>query len=65
MSVDLAEKKIIAIALHPGWVQTDMGGSNATLTIAQSVEEMVNTLEGLKEGHNGQFLNYNGKVLPW
>jgi len=65
LSVDLIPKGIMAVAIHPGWVQTDMGGSHATLTTDTSVENIVNTLEGLNKGQNGAFLNYNGKPLPW
>ncbi|MBS0540143.1 MAG: SDR family oxidoreductase [Proteobacteria bacterium] len=65
LALDLAAKGIICLALHPGWVQTDMGGPTATLTIAESVPGMVQVIDGLKPSDNGRFLQYDGSALPW
>ena len=62
---DVEAKGIICVALHPGWVQTDMGGPTATLTIDQSVPGMVKVIDGLKPSDNGRFLQYDGAELPW
>ncbi|CAN5411098.1 SDR family oxidoreductase [soil metagenome] len=62
---DLAPRGIICVALHPGWVQTDMGGSTATLTIDQSVPPMVQTIAALTPSDNGRFIQYDGKELAW
>lgn len=62
---DLAPRGMICVALHPGWVQTDMGGSTATLTIEQSVPPMVKTIAALKPSDNGRFLQYDGTELAW
>jgi NAD(P)-dependent dehydrogenase (short-subunit alcohol dehydrogenase family) len=53
------------VAFHPGWVQTDMGGSGADLLVADSVRAMRATLAGVKPGANGTFLNYDGNPIPW
>ena len=65
LSKDLADKRVICVALHPGWVQTDMGGSGAPLTIEQSVPGMIKVIEGLKPSDNGRYLQYDGAELPW
>jgi NAD(P)-dependent dehydrogenase (short-subunit alcohol dehydrogenase family) len=65
LAKDLESKGIICLALHPGWVQTDMGGTTATLTIDQSVPGMVKVIDGLKPSDNGRFLQYDGGELPW
>jgi NAD(P)-dependent dehydrogenase (short-subunit alcohol dehydrogenase family) len=65
LSKDTAAKGLICVVLHPGWVQTDMGGKAATLTIAQSVPSMVKVIDGLKPADNDRFLNYDGAELPW
>jgi NAD(P)-dependent dehydrogenase (short-subunit alcohol dehydrogenase family) len=65
LSKDTAAKGLICVVLHPGWVQTDMGGKAATLTIAQSVPSMVKVIDGLQPADNGRFLNYDGTELPW
>lgn len=65
LSKDLEARGVICVALHPGWVQTDMGGPTATLTIEQSVPAMVKVIDGLKPFDNGRFLQYDGTELPW
>lgn len=49
------------VALSPGWVQTDMGGPNAPLTVEQSVSAMRATVARLNRRHRGAFLNYDGR----
>ncbi len=65
LSKDTAGKGLISVVLHPGWVQTDMGGKAATLTIDQSVPAMVKVIDGLKPADNGRFINYDGTAIPW
>ena len=65
LAKDLAGKGVICVALHPGWVRTDMGGATATLTIEQSVPSMVKVIEGLKPSDNGRYVSYDGGELPW
>ncbi|HEX4925641.1 MAG TPA: SDR family oxidoreductase [Bdellovibrionales bacterium] len=64
-SFSVDEPGIIAIVLHPGWVQTRMGGSGATVTAADSVSGMMKVVSGLKASDTGRFFNYTGKELPW
>jgi len=65
LSIDTAARKLICVVLHPGWVQTDMGGPAAPLTIDQSVSAMVKVIDGLKPSDNGRFINYDGTEFPW
>jgi hypothetical protein len=57
------------LAIHPGWVQTDMGGSAAPLTPEQSANSLRQTLAHILEQrdpvHRGAFLNHDGQALPW
>jgi NAD(P)-dependent dehydrogenase (short-subunit alcohol dehydrogenase family) len=53
------------VALHPGWVQTEMGGPNATLTVEQAVTRMRQTLAQITPEQAGQFLSYDGSPLAW
>lgn len=62
---DVAAKGVTCAVLHPGWVQTDMGGAQATLTIAESVPSMVKVIDGLKPADNGRFINYDGSAIDW
>lgn len=57
--------EITTIALHPGWVQTDMGGADATLTAPDSVSQIRRLVEKLTPADNGQFFSYNGLPHPW
>jgi NAD(P)-dependent dehydrogenase (short-subunit alcohol dehydrogenase family) len=65
MSLELAERGIIAVALHPGWVRTDMGGSDADLSIEQSLDGMMRVIDGLQPEHSGRFLAWDGSELPY
>ncbi|WP_373490836.1 SDR family oxidoreductase [Parasphingorhabdus sp.] len=51
--------------LHPGWVQTDMGGEDADLTPQESVEGMRGVIGGLTHDQNGKFYDYSGREIPW
>ena len=55
----------ICVALHPGWVRTDMGGSDADLDVADSVRDIRRTLAALTPADNGSFLNHDGQPLAW
>ena len=63
--VDLASEGIVAVALHPGWVQTDMDGQNAPLTAEQSVQGLITVLASLDDSKNGGFFDFSGKTQPW
>jgi len=65
LSVDLKPHGILAVALHPGWVQTKMGGPSALISTTTSVAGLLNTMNGLSEETSGAFLNYDGAVIPW
>ncbi|OCT84352.1 C-factor [Xenopus laevis] len=56
---------IISIAIHPGWVKTDMGGEEAPLTKQTSVAAMMKIIYSLTEQHSGTFVDWEGKTVPW
>ena len=53
------------VALHPGWVRTDMGGAGADLAVEESAAGIRTTLAGLKDSDNAKFFNYDGALLIW
>jgi len=57
--------KVITLTLHPGWVQTDMGGKQAPLTVQESVQGLTRILTTASLAVRGKFLNYDGSELPW
>jgi len=65
LAAALRERGIVVVALHPGWVQTDMGGAGATVTPQQSVSGLLRVLDGLKPSDSGRFLDWRGDPLPW
>jgi NAD(P)-dependent dehydrogenase (short-subunit alcohol dehydrogenase family) len=65
LSSDLKRRGIAILALHPGWVQTDMGGANATLKPVESIRGMLQVMDKLSVDKTGHFLNYAGEELPW
>ncbi|KWR88309.1 SDR family oxidoreductase [Cupriavidus sp. IDO] len=64
-AVSLDARHATCVALHPGWVQTDMGGKDADLTPQQSVKGMRQVLATVKRSDNGSFHNYDGTPIPW
>ena len=65
MAIDLAEHGIISVAMHPGWVRTDMGGSRASFDIETSVRGMKAVIDGLRPEDSGKFLSHDGSEMPW
>lgn len=61
----LKEKGITSVVIHPGWVQTDMGGPQAPLTPDQATASIIQTIDRLSTDDNGRFVNYEGKALDW
>lgn len=55
----------IAVALHPGWVKTDMGGSSATEEVEESAERIVARIEAFTPKESGRFWHAKGEELPW
>ena len=53
------------VLMAPGWVRTEMGGSDARLSIEESVPNLVNVLLS-KQGKPGlEYLDYLGRTVPW
>lgn len=65
VSFDLKDQGVLAIAMHPGWVQTEMGGPNATISTEESVRGMAKVIENLGPEDSGRLLTYSGEELPW
>jgi NAD(P)-dependent dehydrogenase (short-subunit alcohol dehydrogenase family) len=61
----LANPDLVCVPLHPGWVQTRMGGSNAPVTPEQSIAGMRKVIDGLTAKDSGEFFDFEGKSVPW
>ena len=63
MSNELSSRNIKVNAICPGWVQTDMGGSSANLTVEESTDRIIKF--ALEDSFpNGKFLQH-GEIIPW
>ncbi len=65
LSVDLRPDKIVSVVVNPGWVQTDMGGKNATTPVATSVAGILRVVEAANLERSGEFLDFKGGNYPW
>ncbi|KQQ88505.1 SDR family oxidoreductase [Massilia sp. Leaf139] len=64
-AINFGPQGATCIAFHPGWVQTDMGGAGAQITVEESVRDLRATLAAATPEANGSFLNHDGDPLPW
>jgi NAD(P)-dependent dehydrogenase (short-subunit alcohol dehydrogenase family) len=65
LAIDLAPRGITCVVVNPGWVRTDMGGAQATLTPAESVSMLRRLIETLGPAESGKFFNYDGSEYAW
>ena len=65
LSIDTAALGIKTAVLHPGWVQTEMGGPNALITTEQSASGLIKVINNLTPEQSGGFYNYDGTEIPW
>lgn len=63
ISEEFKSKKITVVSFHPGWVRTDMGGPNATLSTKESASSLIKNFENLTFENTGKFFNYDGTMM--
>ncbi|MEQ6928524.1 SDR family oxidoreductase [Pseudomonas mosselii] len=63
--VELQRPDLTVLAMHPGWVKTDMGGENAEIDVLTSTRGMLEQVKA-QSGNGGlRFINYKGEALIW
>ena len=65
ISLELAKENIAVGLIHPGWVQTDMGGAQADITAAESAAGIIAVIDGINLENTGCFMKWNGEPHNW
>lgn len=65
LALDLQADGISVLLLHPGWVQTRMGGDHAPLTVEESVRGMLERIREMDLESSGRFVDWSGEEIPW
>ena len=65
LAIDIRSRGVAAAVLHPGWVQTRMGGPSALIEPSESVSGMRRVIDGLGTDQSGRFFAYDGAEIPW
>jgi NAD(P)-dependent dehydrogenase (short-subunit alcohol dehydrogenase family) len=65
MKSELQAQGVSVVLVHPGWVETDMGGPNAPLEVTESVSGILARIEEQNLETTGRFVDYAGRSLPW
>jgi len=66
LSVELMDRSIVIVSLHPGWVKTTMEYTeNAPLLPTESVKNMIEVIESLDMKDTGKFIDWQGNEMPW
>nr|ACI70089.1 C-factor [Salmo salar] len=65
LAEDFQRDGILVMAIHPGWVKTDMGGPHAPVKTEDSAKGILHVMSTLTEKHNGSLLDWEGNGIPW
>lgn len=65
LAYDVRAMGITVVMIHPGWVQSEIGGQGAPLTPEESARGMLDVIEGLTPDDTARYLQWDGGELPW
>jgi NAD(P)-dependent dehydrogenase (short-subunit alcohol dehydrogenase family) len=61
----LVDRRITVLAMHPGWVRTDMGGPQAPLSVEESARGLADVIEARAGSGRHGFVDWQGTELSW
>jgi NAD(P)-dependent dehydrogenase (short-subunit alcohol dehydrogenase family) len=65
LAQDLRPEGIVAVALSPGWVQTDMGGPEAPTSVTESAAGLIAVIDRFTMVDSGGFFDFRSRRIPW
>lgn len=65
LAFDLGPEGFTVLALHPGWVKTEMGGPEAEVDVGVSAAGLLRVIDGSTAADNGSFRSYDGTPIAW
>jgi NAD(P)-dependent dehydrogenase (short-subunit alcohol dehydrogenase family) len=65
LALELERDGIVVCPVHPGWVRTEMGGSDADVSVDESAAGLFDLIEKLTLAHTGRFWTWEGEEHPW
>lgn len=65
LAEDLRGAGVTVVAMHPGWVRTEMGGPEAPLEVVDSAAGILAAIDALTPDDTGRFVDYRGEIIAW
>lgn len=64
-SLSIDQPWLTAVVIHPGWVQTEMGGASAPVTPQDSATGIWNVIHQVIKEESGSFIDFQGQPITW
>lgn len=65
LAIELKPRGITVLMVHPGWVQTDMGGPSASITPEESIAGLRKVFDRATPADSGRFFDWKGEEIRW
>ncbi|MVS98385.1 SDR family NAD(P)-dependent oxidoreductase [Devosia marina] len=65
LAMNWSSQGVCVLMVHPGWMRTTMGGSDAPMLAGEAAFKVKSTIENATAADNGRYLNTDGENMPW